>query len=81
MRDNLSMDVTPFLLNYLLHIGLMLIISKVFTILCLLCLCENMEYTGGFQNKAASIKFFFQAQVKWEGRHIWSGPKHSRIIL
>ena len=66
MRDNLSMDVTPFLLNYLLHIGLMLIISKVFTILCLLRLCENIEYTRSFQNKAASIKFFFQvsAQVK-----------------
>ena len=32
----------------------MLIISKVFTILCLLCLCENREYPGSLQNKAVS---------------------------
>ena len=49
----------------------MLIISKVFTILCLLCLCEDREYPGTFPNKAVSSKFFFQmsAEVKCEGRH------------
>ena len=41
----------------LLHIGLMLIISKVFTILCLFCLCGNREYRGIFQNKAVSFSF------------------------
>ena len=30
----------------------MLTISKVFTILCLLCLCGNREYPGSFQNKS-----------------------------
>ena len=29
----------------------MLIISKVFTILCLLCLCRNREYPGNFQKQ------------------------------
>ena len=53
-----------YLPNYLLHIGLMLIISKVFTILCLLCLCGNREYRGSFQNKAASSKLFFQMSTK-----------------
>ena len=44
----------------------MSIISKVFTILCLLCLCGNREYPGSFENKAGSSKLFFQmsAQVK-----------------
>ena len=40
------------------HIGLMLIISKVFTILCLLYLRGNREYPGNFQNKAVSTKLF-----------------------
>ena len=53
-----------YLLNYLLYIGLMLIISKVFTILCLLCLCGNREYPGSFQNKAVSSKLFFQMSAK-----------------
>ena len=35
----------------------MLIISKVFTILCLLCLCGNREYPVSFQNKAVSSSF------------------------
>ena len=41
-----------YLLNYLVCSlsRIMLIISKVFTILCLLCLCGNMEYPGSFQN-------------------------------
>ena len=38
----------------------MLIITKVFTILCLLCLCGNREYPGSFQNKAVNSKLFFQ---------------------
>ena len=48
----------------------MLIISKVFPILCLLGLCVNKEYPGSFQNKAVSSKLFFQmsAQMKREGR-------------
>ena len=48
----------------LLHVGLILIISKVFTILFLLCLCKNRECPG--QNKTVISKLFFQmsAQVK-----------------
>ena len=48
-----------YLLKYLLYIGLMLIISNMFSILCLLCLCGNREYPGSFQNKAVSSKLFF----------------------
>ena len=57
-------------MSNLLHIGLILIISKVFTILCLLCLCRNKEFSGNFQNKTVISKLFFQmsAQVKCEGR-------------
>ena len=53
----------------------MLIISQMFTTLCLLSLYENIEYTGNFQNKSLSSKLFFQmsAQVKWERRTFWSG--------
>ena len=35
----------------------MLIISKVLTILYLLCLCGNRKYPGSFQNKAVSSSF------------------------
>ena len=61
----------------------MLIISKVFAIFCLLYLCGNREYPGSFQNKAVSTKLFFQmrAQVKWEGRHFWSGRKYRFSLL
>ena len=52
-----------------------------FTILCLLCLCGNREYPSSFQSKAASIKIFLSAQVKWKGRYFWSGCKHSRFII
>ena len=38
-------------MSNLLHVGLILIISKVFTILCLLCLCRNREYHSNFQSK------------------------------
>ena len=38
----------------------MLIIGKVFTILCLICLCWNREYPGSFQNKSVNSKVFFQ---------------------
>ena len=43
----------------------MLIISKVFTILCLLDLCGN-RVAGSFQNKPVSSELFFQinSQVK-----------------
>ena len=54
----------------------MLIISKMFTILCLLCLYGNREYPGSFRKKAVSSKLLFQmsAQVKWEERKpFWSG--------
>ena len=50
-------------LNYLWHIGLMLTISKVFSILCLLCLSWNREYTGSFQNKSLSSSF------KWVSKY------------
>ena len=64
-------------MSNLLHVGLILIISKVFTILCLLCLCRNREYPGNFQNETVISKLFFQmsAQVKWEGRPFWSGQE------
>ena len=35
----------------------MLIISKVFTILYLLCLCGNTEYPDRFQKKAVNSSF------------------------
>ena len=57
----------------------MLIISKLFTILCLRSLCRNREYPGNFQNKTVISKFFFQmiSKVKWEGGLFWSGQKAS----
>ena len=54
-------------MSNLLHVGLNLIISKVFTILCLLCQCRYQEYRGKFQSKTAiSKQLFFQmsAQIK-----------------
>ena len=64
-------------MSNLLHVGLILIISKVFTILCLLCLCRNKEFSGNFQNKTVISKLIFQmsAQVKCEGRSFWSGQE------
>ena len=69
-------------MSNLLYVGLVLIISKVFTILCLLCLCNNREYTSKFQDEIGISKLFFQmsAQVKWERRPFWSDKKH-RFIL
>ena len=61
-------------MSNLLHVGLILIISKVFIILCLLCLCRNIEYRGNFQNKTVISKQLFcqmSAQVKWKGRPFW----------
>ena len=47
----------------------MLIISKVFTILCLLCLCGNREYPGSFQNKAVkAVSSSFKLVPKWSER-------------
>ena len=48
-----------------LHVGLILIISKVFTILCLLCLCRNRKYPGNFQNETVISKLFFQRVLKF----------------
>ena len=64
-------------MSNLLHVGLILIISKVFTILCLLYLCRNREYPGNFQNETAISKLFFQmsAQVKWEESPFLSGQE------
>ena len=56
-------------MSYLLHVGLILIIGKVFTILWHLvyfaCLGIR-EYPGNFQNETVFSKFFFKrsAQVK-----------------
>ena len=47
-------------MSNLLHVGLILIISKVFSILCLLCLCRNWEYLGNFQNETVTSKLFFK---------------------
>ena len=45
-------------LNYLLHVGLMLTISKMFKFLStLLCLHGDREYPGSFQNKLVSSSF------------------------
>ena len=41
----------------------MLTKSKVFTILCLLCLCGNRVYFGSFQNKTVNSKLSFQLSV------------------
>ena len=60
------------------HVRLILIISRVFTYLFLICLCRNREYHGNFQSKTVISKELFcqkSAQVKWEGRPFWSGQK------
>ena len=41
-----------------------LIISKVFTILCLLCPSRNREYPGNFQNETVITKLYFQRVPK-----------------
>ena len=51
-------------MSNILHVGLILIITKVFTILCLLCLCRNREYPGNFQNETIISKLFFQMSVQ-----------------
>ena len=50
-------------------------ITKVLTILCLLCLCGNREYPGSFRNKSVSsyLKWapkyiLFQAKLEGEAR-------------
>ena len=55
-------------------------ISKMFTILCLLCLCGNTEYHGSFQSKSVSPSFkcvlkyiLLLPKLKGEGRPFWSG--------
>ena len=56
-KIKMSKQYRFFFLNYLSHISLVLTISKVFTILCLLCLCGNREYPCSFQNKSVSSSF------------------------
>ena len=60
----------------------MLTISKVFTILCLLCLCGNREYPGSFQNKSVSSSFKYvpawQNYREKEGR--FGMDKHKFIL-
>ena len=51
-------------MSNLLHVGLILIITKVFTILCLLFLCRNREYLDNFQNETLISKFLFQISVQ-----------------
>ena len=51
-------------MSNLLHVGLILIITKVFTILCLLFLCRNREYLDNFQNETLISKLFFQISVQ-----------------
>ena len=45
-------------MNNLLHVGLILIISKVFTILCLLCLCRIGNSLVTFKTKQLSVSSF-----------------------
>ena len=45
-------------MNNLLHVGLILIISKVFTILCLLCLCRTGNSLVTFKTKQLSVSSF-----------------------
>ena len=58
-------------MSNLLRVGIILIISKVFTILCLLSLCRNREYPHNFQknnsNQQALLSNNMTAQVKWDG--------------
>ena len=74
LREN---DLEAVLINFcyyeyikmsnLLHVGLILIISRVFTILYFLCLCRNREHRGNFQNKTVISKLLFcqmSAKVK-----------------
>ena len=55
-------------MSNLLRVGIILIISKVFTILCLLSLCRNREYPDNFQknnsNQQALLSNNMTAQVK-----------------
>ena len=64
-------------ISNLLHVGLILIISKVFTILVYFACVGIREYHGNFQNEKVTSKFFFKgsAQVKWEGKPFWSGQE------
>ena len=75
----------------------MLTINKVFTILCLLCLCVNREHPGSFQNKSVRSSFkwvlkyiMFLAKLKGEVRPFQESssmysssklPLHVRVML
>ena len=75
-------------LSYLLHIGLMLTISKVLTILCLLCLCGNRECQGSFPNKSVSCSLklvpkyiLLLPKLKGEGRSFWSEQAWNKNLV
>ena len=66
----------------------MLINRKVFTILCLLCLCGNREYPGSFLKKAVSSYFKRvpskvreEAFLKWTRVDLSSNLLHMGIML
>ena len=71
-------------MSNLLQVGLILIISKVLTILCLVYFaCVGIrEYPGNFQNGTVISKLFFKrsAYVKWEGSFFEVDKRH-RFIL
>ena len=49
----------------------MLIVSKVFTILCLLCPSGNREYPGSSKYKTVSSKLFFPSEVRGKAFLKW----------
>ena len=64
----------------------MLTISKVFTILCLFCLCRNRKHPGSFQNKSISSSFkwvpkYILFLVKLKGEKRPFGVEKHRFIL
>ena len=59
----------------------MLIISKVFTIPCLLCVCGNREYPDSFQNKEVNTNLFFQMSTKSSEREGLFGVDKHKFIL
>ena len=57
----------------------MLTIRKMFTILCLLCLCGNREYPGSFDNK--SVSFSFKPMPNSSGTESVFGVDKHKFIL
>ena len=74
-------------MSNLLHVRLILFISKLFIILCLLCLCKNREYPGNFQNKSVNSPFnsasryiLFLPKLQEEERPFLEGCKKGHYI-